>query len=457
MTDSTATTPPALLVSQLCSHLGVDPLWDAALHRLRCAEASLHLAVLTEPFLGWLLDGTKPIESRFSRVRCAPYGTLAEGDVIAVKQPGGPVTGAFQAGQVSSYQLTPSRVSELRERFAGQIRAHDDEFWRQRADCLYATLVQVRHARALPGLAFPKKDRRGWAQLTHARTQLALLSRASRLRWSRSPGRSAPARPPPPRCCPCTPDGRPPPTATRSARSRSRTASQETGTSYSASASSSSHAAGTPSPSASWIRSRGSREKPSSWKVYATPKRSPRSGRSPLRYLLSSSILTFPQPNASPARAPATASPTTQTRPTQSSRISPPSGRWPTSSCPCTTVTRLRSPGTSWDISPNPAGTGRANAMGERFTSIVLAPVILRRHGKILLLRRAGQVYVSGQLCLPSGHLEDGENILQAAIREAPRGDRHHPRPSRHAPGDPLWLRVRTGANRSTANPGARR
>ena len=56
--------------------------------------------------------------------------------------------------------------------------------------------------------------------------------------------------------------------------------------------------------------------------------------------------------------------------------------------------------------------------MPDRFTSIIDVHVILRRAGKILLLRRAGNVYASGQLCLPSGHLEEGENILQAGIRE---------------------------------------
>jgi hypothetical protein len=35
-----------------------------------------------------------------------------------------------------------------------------------------------------------------------------------------------------------------------------------------------------------------------------------------------------------------------------------------------------------------------------------LVRVFLRRHGKILLLRRTGNVYASGQLCLPSGHHE---------------------------------------------------
>jgi 8-oxo-dGTP diphosphatase len=54
----------------------------------------------------------------------------------------------------------------------------------------------------------------------------------------------------------------------------------------------------------------------------------------------------------------------------------------------------------------------------DRFTSIVDVHMVLRRAGKILLLRRAGDVYATGQLCLPSGHLEEGESILQAAVRE---------------------------------------
>lgn len=56
--------------------------------------------------------------------------------------------------------------------------------------------------------------------------------------------------------------------------------------------------------------------------------------------------------------------------------------------------------------------------MPDRFTSVIDVHVILRRAGQILLLRRAGNVYASGQLCLPSGHLEDGENVLDAAVRE---------------------------------------
>jgi 8-oxo-dGTP diphosphatase len=54
----------------------------------------------------------------------------------------------------------------------------------------------------------------------------------------------------------------------------------------------------------------------------------------------------------------------------------------------------------------------------ERYASIIDVHVILRRGGRVLLLRRAGDTFASGQLCLPSGHLEEGESILGAAVRE---------------------------------------
>jgi 8-oxo-dGTP pyrophosphatase MutT (NUDIX family) len=39
----------------------------------------------------------------------------------------------------------------------------------------------------------------------------------------------------------------------------------------------------------------------------------------------------------------------------------------------------------------------------QRYASIVDVHVILRRGGKVLLLRRSGDTYAAGQLCLPSG------------------------------------------------------
>jgi hypothetical protein len=41
-----------------------------------------HLAVMTGHYLERLLDGTKTIESRFTRHRVAPFERVADGDVI---------------------------------------------------------------------------------------------------------------------------------------------------------------------------------------------------------------------------------------------------------------------------------------------------------------------------------------------------------------------------------------
>ena len=54
----------------------------------------------------------------------------------------------------------------------------------------------------------------------------------------------------------------------------------------------------------------------------------------------------------------------------------------------------------------------------ERYASIVDVHVILRRGGRVLLLRRTGDTWASGQLCLPSGHVEEGESVVAAALRE---------------------------------------
>ncbi|SFC62775.1 ADP-ribose pyrophosphatase YjhB, NUDIX family [Streptomyces aidingensis] len=56
----------------------------------------------------------------------------------------------------------------------------------------------------------------------------------------------------------------------------------------------------------------------------------------------------------------------------------------------------------------------------KRHTEPVDVHVILRRGGEVLLTRRAGEVYASGLLHLPSGHLDGPhETILDAAVREA--------------------------------------
>ena len=58
--------------------------------------------------------------------------------------------------------------------------------------------------------------------------------------------------------------------------------------------------------------------------------------------------------------------------------------------------------------------------MRDRYRSIVDVYVLLqRRDGMVLLLERSGTGYADGQLCPPSGHLEEDESVVDGAVREA--------------------------------------
>lgn len=56
--------------------------------------------------------------------------------------------------------------------------------------------------------------------------------------------------------------------------------------------------------------------------------------------------------------------------------------------------------------------------MGSRLAVLVTVHLILERDDKVLLLRRANTGFMDGWLSLPAGHLESGETLLTAAVRE---------------------------------------
>jgi 8-oxo-dGTP diphosphatase len=55
---------------------------------------------------------------------------------------------------------------------------------------------------------------------------------------------------------------------------------------------------------------------------------------------------------------------------------------------------------------------------GERFKAAVAVYAVLRRDQQVLLLRRAGSGVHDGELCLPAGHVDRGEDALTALVRE---------------------------------------
>ena len=127
-----------------------------------------HLAVFSGPFLELILSGSKTIESRFSKVRCAPFESVKPGDIVLMKRSGGPVVGEFTVGKVMTWRdMTGEDLAAIAVSYGSAIAADAvPHFWEDREDCRYATLLYVQNPiRYERPLYIPKRDRRAWVVL----------------------------------------------------------------------------------------------------------------------------------------------------------------------------------------------------------------------------------------------------------------------------------------------------
>src|SRR5580692_1379944 len=97
------------VIRNLRLHLSDDEAWSKRIDDIsaRPSGFGLHLAVFIEPYLQYVLEGKKTVESRFGIQRRPPFGHVREGDILLLKRSGGPITGVCLVGQVWFYQLDP--------------------------------------------------------------------------------------------------------------------------------------------------------------------------------------------------------------------------------------------------------------------------------------------------------------------------------------------------------------
>jgi dephospho-CoA kinase len=157
---------------EVAAALARDPDWAGDAKDLTRATSGrgVHLAVFVPPFLEHVLEGRKTVESRFSIVRCAPYKNVSRGDLVLLKQSGGPVVGVCEVGAAWFYEMTPESWTTIRREFATALCADSQEFWQARERAAFATLMYVTRVKRLPPVVWEKKDRRGWV-VVRARTE----------------------------------------------------------------------------------------------------------------------------------------------------------------------------------------------------------------------------------------------------------------------------------------------
>jgi hypothetical protein len=157
-------------VAAIRTRLSDSPFWSQRLAAIEkgTQQVRVHLAVFIEPYLEFVLDGTKTVESRFSINRCAPFERADEGDIVLLKRSGGGVIGICQITCKWFYNLDDSAWNVIKHEFAGPLAIRDRSFWKQKERASYASLFKIGHVQRVDALPVKKKDRRGWVILRTA-------------------------------------------------------------------------------------------------------------------------------------------------------------------------------------------------------------------------------------------------------------------------------------------------
>lgn len=124
----------------------------------------MHLGIFTEPYLSYILNGKKTIESRFSKNKIAPYNQINNGDIVIIKKSSGNVVGYFTAKNVLCFDLSVTTIEKIKNEY-GKALCVDDSFWQSKKNSNYATLIEIDNLVLLSPFTINKKGMQTWIKL----------------------------------------------------------------------------------------------------------------------------------------------------------------------------------------------------------------------------------------------------------------------------------------------------
>ncbi len=125
---------------------------------------NMHLGIFTEPYLTYMLDGKKTIESRFSKNKIAPYEKIELGDIVLVKKSGGKVLAFFTIKEILFFDLEETPISEIRKKYEKELCV-EEAFWKQKEKSRYGTLIRIDQIERLKPFSISKKGMQTWIKL----------------------------------------------------------------------------------------------------------------------------------------------------------------------------------------------------------------------------------------------------------------------------------------------------
>ncbi len=150
------------LLGTLRQALKSNPFWAEKLMNENAKNFTLHLAVLREPYLRFILDGKKTIETRFAKRPCAPFERVEKGDVVMLKRTPGDVVGVCVVDNAWFYRLDAKSLGFIKSKFGPAICPADSSFWEERKEASVATLIFIDKVTPIKPFKIKKRDRRGW-------------------------------------------------------------------------------------------------------------------------------------------------------------------------------------------------------------------------------------------------------------------------------------------------------
>lgn len=124
----------------------------------------IHLAIFAEPYLSYMLDGRKTIESRFSKNKIAPYNSISKDNIVLVKKSGGDILAYFKVKDVLFFDLEKEAIDKIRVKYENELCV-SDEFWSVKANSRYATLIFIDKLVSLERFHINKKGMQTWIVL----------------------------------------------------------------------------------------------------------------------------------------------------------------------------------------------------------------------------------------------------------------------------------------------------
>lgn len=121
-----------------------------------------HIAILKPKYFNMILNGTKPIESRFSINKIAPYGVVSVGDVIYLKKTGCAVSNRCKVKRVEYFNLTPQVVEDIRLKYGELIGTSEPKDWESTKQKKYGTLIWIENVESIQPINVPRSNGNAW-------------------------------------------------------------------------------------------------------------------------------------------------------------------------------------------------------------------------------------------------------------------------------------------------------